>query len=91
LEHIKKPKTIKDPVLQAMADKLQTPEGKAIYRQRACTVEPVFGILKAVLGFRQFLLRGLAKVSGEWNWVCRAYNLKRLHRLGAGETLALAS
>lgn len=91
LDKIKKPKTITDPVLLAMAAKLQTPEGKTIYRQRACTVEPVFGIIKAVLGFRQFLLRGMKKVSGEWNLVCLAYNLKRLHRLGAGLTLATAS
>jgi transposase len=83
VEKIKAPKPIKDPVLLAMADKLKTPEGKALYRQRACTVEPVFGIIKAVLGFRQFLLRGMKKVSGEWNLVCLAYNLKRLHRLGA--------
>jgi len=91
LDRIKPPKPITDPVLLAMADKLQTPEGKVIYRQRACTVEPVFGILKAVLGFRQFLLRGLRKVSGEWNLVCLAYNLKRLHRLGAGLKLAAVS
>ena len=51
----------------------------------------MFGILKAVLGFRQFLLRGLKKTSGEWNLVCLAYNLKRLHRLGAGLKLAPAS
>ena len=51
---------------------------------RACTVEPVFGVIQAVLGFRQFLLRGLEKVSGEWTLVCLAYNLRRLHRLGAG-------
>ena len=80
-DKIKPPKTITDPVLVAMAAKLKTPEGKAIYRKRACTVEPVFGIIKAVLGFRQFLLRGLQKVSGEWRLVCLAYNLKRLHRL----------
>jgi transposase len=91
LDKIKKPKAIKDPVLRAMADKLQTPEGKTIYRQRACTVEPVFGIIKAALGFRQFLLRGMKKVSGEWNLVCLTYNLKRLHRLGAGLKLATAS
>ena len=91
LEKIAKPKVVVDPVLVAMADKLKTPEGKAIYRQRACTVEPVFGIVKAVLGFRQFLLRGMKKVSGEWNLVCLAYNLKRLHRLGAGLKLAAAS
>jgi hypothetical protein len=54
-------------------------------------VEPVFGIIKAVLGFRQFLLRGMRKVSGEWNLVCRAYNLKRLPRLGAGLQLAPVS
>ncbi len=84
LERIKKPKAIKDPVLLAMAAKLKTPEGKTIYRQRACTVEPVFGIIKAALGFRQFLMRGMKKVSGEWNLVCLAYHLKRLHRLGAG-------
>jgi len=90
LDKIKRPKPIIDPVLLAMADKLKAPEGKAIYRQRACTVEPVFGIIKAVLGFRQFLLRGMRKVSGEWNLVCLAYNLKRLHRLGAGLKLATA-
>lgn len=81
LEKIKAPKTHTDPVLLAMAEKLRTPEGKATYRRRACTVEPVFGIIKAVLGFRQFLLRGLGKVSGEWNLVCLAYNFKRLHTL----------
>ena len=45
------------------------------------SVEPVFGIIKSALRFRQFLLRGLQKVSGEWNQVCLAYNLKRLHTL----------
>ena len=57
LDKIKAPKTIIDPVLVAMAEKLKTPEGKATYRRRACTVEPVFGIIKAALGFRQFMLR----------------------------------
>lgn len=80
---IKPPKHLVDPTLLAMAAKLATPEGKAIYQQRGRTVEPVFGIIKAVLGFRQFLLRGLRKVTGEWNLVCLAYNFKRLHRLGA--------
>lgn len=91
VDKIKSPRPLSDPVLRAMADKLKTPEGKARYRQRACTVEPVFGILKTVLGFRQFVLRGLQKVSGEWNLVCLAYNLKRLHRLGVGLELAPAS
>jgi hypothetical protein len=81
LDKIKTPKTPTDPVLIAMAEKLRTPEGKARYRRRACTVEPVFGIIKSALGFRQFLLRGLKKVSGEWNLICVAYNLKRLHTL----------
>lgn len=80
-EVIKPAKTITDPALVAMAEKLKTAAGRAIYRQRACTIEPVFGIIKHVLGFRQFLLRGLKKVSGEWNLVCLAYNLKRLHSL----------
>jgi hypothetical protein len=48
----------------------------------------VFGIIKSVLGFRQFRLRGREKVSLEWTLVCLAYNLKRLHRLGAGRKLA---
>jgi len=87
-EKITPPKKLTDPVLVAMAEKLRTPAGKAIYRQRASTVEPVFGIVKAALGFRQFLLRGMKKVAGEWNLVCLAYNLKRLHRLGAGLKLA---
>ena len=80
-DKLKPPKKLVDPVLVAMADKLKTAEGKAIYRKRASTVEPVFGILKSVLGFRQFLRRGIKKVSGEWNLVCLAWNLKRLHVL----------
>jgi transposase len=82
-EKIKRPKTITDPVLLAMAEKLKTAEGKARYRKRACTVEPVFGIIKSVMGFRQCLLRGMEKVRGEWNLICVAYNLKRLHVLRA--------
>lgn len=67
-----------------MAAKLATPEGRAIYRQRKCTAEPAIGIIKEVMGFRQFSLRGLAKVSGEWILVCLAYNIKRLHTLLGG-------
>lgn len=88
LDKIKAPKTLTDPVLVAMAEKLKTPEGKAIYRRRTCTVEPVFGIIKAVLGFRQFLLRGLSKVRGEWKLVCLAYNLKRLHTLARAAAMS---
>ncbi len=64
-----------------MAYKLQTEIGRAIYRLRKCTVEPVIGIIKEVLGFRQFSLRGLEAVNGEWCLVCLAFNLKRLHVL----------
>jgi transposase len=71
--------------LEAMAHRLQTREGKALYALRKHTPEPVFGIIKAALGFRQFLLRGLDKVRGEWNLVTMAYNLKRLFTL-AGAT-----
>ena len=67
-----------------MAYKLQTAIGQAIYRLRKCTVEPVIGIIKEVLGFRQFSLRGLAAAAGEWCLVCLAFNLKRLHVLLAG-------
>jgi len=64
-----------------MAYKLQTDIGKAIYRLRKCTVEPVIGIIKEVMGFRQFSLRGLAVAAGEWCLVCLAFNLKRMHTL----------
>ena len=64
--------------LQRMAHKLQTKAGKAIYKMRKQTVEPVFGIIKSVMGFRQFSLRGLKNVSGEWVLVCLAWNLKRM-------------
>ena len=67
-----------------MAYKLKTPEGKAIYRARKCTVEPVIGIIKEVLGFRQFSLRGVQAAAGEWCLVCFAYNLKRLRALLGG-------
>lgn len=64
-----------------MLYKLRTQAGKAIYKLRKSTVEPVFGIIKEVMGFRQFSLRGLMAAAGEWNLVCLAYNLKRLHIL----------
>ncbi|MCK4451031.1 MAG: transposase [Anaerolineae bacterium] len=64
-----------------MAYKLQTEIGKAIYRLRKCTAEPIIGIIKEILGFRQFSLRGLAAAAGEWCLVCLAFNLKRLHVL----------
>ena len=67
--------------LEKMAYKLSTEIGQAIYRLRKCTVEPVIGIIKEIMGFRQFSLRGMKKVIGEWCLVCLAFNLKRLHVL----------
>jgi transposase len=62
----------------AMVHRLKTPDGKKLYAQRKHTPEPVFGIIKSVLGFRQFLLRGLDNVRGEWSLVTMAWNLKRM-------------
>jgi transposase len=66
---------------ERMAYKLRTALGKAIYRRRKCTVEPVIGQIKEAMGFRQFSLRGLGPAAGEWCLVCLAYNLRRLHVL----------
>ena len=65
----------------AMQHRLQTAAGKAIYGKRKSTVETVFGVIKEVLGFRRFHLRGLRAVRGEWNLVCTAWNLKRMYVL----------
>jgi len=64
--------------LKTMAHRLKTPEGKKLYGLRKHTPEPVFGIIKSALGFRQFLLRGLDHVRGEWNLVTMAWNMKRM-------------
>ena len=68
----------------AMQHRMQTAEGKAIYGKRKATVETVFGVIKEVLGFRRFHLRGLRGAEGEWSLVCMAWNLKRLHVLVSG-------
>ena len=73
--------------LREITEKLASEEGRALYKLRRQSVEPVFGVIKAVLGFTGFSLRGLDKVSGEWTLVALAYNCKRLHKL----TLATAS
>lgn len=64
--------------IDKMRNKLKTVEGRRVYAQRKSTVEPVFGIIKHVLGFRQFFLRGLEAVSGEWTLVSIAWNIKRM-------------
>ena len=79
------------PVKEKMSHRLRTKEGKAIYKKRKETVEPVFGIIKSVMGFRQFYLRGLDKVNLEWNLVTLAYNFKRLHKLTGGSFVPQSS
>src|SRR3954470_19680292 len=64
--------------VEAMAHRLKTLEGRKLYAQRKHILEPLVGIIKSVLGFRQFLLRGLDHVRGEWNLVTLAWNLKRM-------------
>ena len=67
--------------VEAMAHRLRTPEGRSLYALRKQTPEPVFGIIKSVMGFRQFSMRGLAKAHGEWSLVTMAWNIKRLFAL----------
>jgi transposase len=67
-----------------MRRKLQTKRGAAIYSTRKTVVEPVFGQIKQARGFRQFLLRGLKKVQGEWAMICLTHNILKLHRLCYG-------
>ena len=67
--------------VEAMAHRLRTPEGKKLYALRKQTPEPVFGIIKSVMGFRQFGLRGIDNVQGEWSLVTMAWNVKRMFAL----------
>jgi transposase len=71
-----------DPLVQ-MVQRLSTQAGKALYKLRKQTVEPVFGIIKQVMGWRQMSMRGLAKAQGEWRLVTMAWNIKRMHVLRA--------
>jgi len=74
---------------EQMVYRLRTKDGRLKYKKRKETVEPVFGIIKSVLGFRQFLLRGLDKVNVEWDLVTLAYNFKKLHKLSGGNLVAV--
>ena len=69
------------PFAEQMRHRTATVAGRALYKLRQQTVEPVFGIIKAAMGFRRFSLRGLEKVNLEWELVCLAYNVRRLHTL----------
>ena len=73
---------------EKMRWRLKTREGREAYKARKQTVEPVFGIIKEAMGFRQFHLRGHPKVSIEWNLVTMAYNFKRLFSLTGGQLLS---
>jgi len=67
---------------QRMARKLRTQRGRATYKKRKGMVEPVFGQIKQARGFRQFLMRGLQKMQGEWQLVCLCHNLLKVWRSG---------
>jgi transposase len=69
--------------MQKMAHRLKTPRGKKLYALRKQTPEPVFGIIKSVMGYRQSLLRGLKNVKGEWNLVTMSWNIKRMFAMQA--------
>lgn len=77
----KPPPAITTPWRLSMIEKLKTDDAKGKYRKRKQTVEPVFGIIKQVLGFKAFNLRGIEKVKSEWNLVTLAYNCKRLNNM----------
>jgi len=75
------PLPVKAGPVDKMKHRLKTDSGRKLYAKRKSTVEPVFGIIKQVMGFRQFLLRGLEAVSGEWLLVSMAWNIKRMFAL----------
>jgi transposase len=81
-EDVPEPDT--ESLVDKMAWRIKTKAGRALYAIRKSTVEPVFGIIKNVMGFRQFSMRGLEKVTGEWTLVSIAWNLKRLNVLRMG-------
>ena len=79
--------------LDLMRWRLQTQEGRATYGLRKSTIEPTFGIQKEVMGYRQFLVRGLNAVSAEWDLLCMGFNIKRMFTLAMADInswLALA-
>lgn len=75
---------------ERMRHKLRTAEGRATYARRKLTVEPVFGQVKEIRGFRRFSLRGLAAVAAEWQLVLLTHNILKLFRAGAGPASAVA-
>ena len=80
-EQTRKPPEIRSEFVLEMKEKMSQDQARGKYRKRKQTVEPVFGTIKKWMGFTQFNLRGLANVTGEWNLVTLAYNVKRLRNL----------
>jgi Transposase DDE domain len=78
-------KPVEKSAVERMSDRLATKAGRALYALRKQTVEPVFGIIKHGMGFRQLSLRGLEKARGEWSLVTMAWNIKRMHVLSAAK------
>ncbi len=79
------------PMREHMRSKLATPEGKAVYARRKCTVEPVFGQIKGARRFRSFSLRGQLKAAAEWTFVCLTHNLLKLFRSTARHRASVAT
>jgi hypothetical protein len=73
----------KGPVAKQMRERLAQEEQQKRYRKRSGMVEPVFGLIKEILGYRRFLLRGLKKVRGEWSLICASFNLRKLYLYGS--------
>ena len=81
------PKTApRGPAAQQMRERLKQEEQQKLYRKRNGTVEPVFGVIKEILGYRRFLLRGLKKVQGEWSLICTSFNLRKLFQYRVPQT-----
>ena len=82
--HVLEPQVTETPTTaqERMAVKVRTPEGRAVYARRTVIVEPVCGQSKEARGFRRFLVRGLAKIRGEWRLVCLTHNLLKIWRYG---------
>jgi hypothetical protein len=79
----------KGPAAQQMRQRLDNEEERKRYQKRSGMVEPVFGLIKEILGYRRFLLRGLKKVRGEWSLICTAFNLRKLFLYGSKDPSGL--
>lgn len=90
LERFSEPEAQKaETAVERLKNRMRSLDGREIFARRKCTIEPVFGVIKHVMGFRQFLFRGLEAVRSEWGLVCAAYNIKRLHSIAKEENLQI--